>query len=94
MRVFVSWSAERSKGLAQALKNWLPLVLHYVEPWMSEASIHAGEGWGISVAKELEASNFGIICITRENLNAPWVLFEAVALAKFFQDNHLLTPRW
>ena len=42
MRVFISWSGERSKVLAQALKEWLPLVLHNVEPWMSEVDIAAG----------------------------------------------------
>lgn len=90
MRVFISWSGDRSKGLAQALKDWLPLVLHYVEPWMSEASIDAGQRWGIAVAKELEASNYGIICVTRENLNAPWVLFEAGALAKSLADSQVI----
>lgn len=90
MRVFISWSGDRSKGLAQALKDWLPLVLHYVEPWMSEASIDAGQRWGIAVAKELEACNYGIICVTRENLNAPWVLFEAGALAKSLEDSQVI----
>ncbi len=90
MRVFISWSGDRSKGLAQALNDWLPLVLHYVEPWMSEASIDAGQRWGIAVAKELEASNYGVICVTRENLNAPWVLFEAGALAKSLEDSQVI----
>lgn len=90
MRVFISWSGERSKVLAQALKDWLPLVLHYVEPWMSQANIDAGERWAVAVAKELEASNFGIICVTRENVNSPWVLFEAGALAKSLQDSRVI----
>ena len=34
----------------------------------------------------LEASNFGIICVTRDNVDQPWVLFEAGALAKSLQD--------
>ena len=34
MHVFISWSGERSKALAVALRDWLPLVLHYVEPWV------------------------------------------------------------
>lgn len=72
------------------MNDWLPLVLHYVEPWMSEASIDAGQRWGIAVAKELEVSNYGIICVTRENLNAPWVLFEAGALAKSLDDSQVI----
>lgn len=85
MKVFISWSGERSHLLAQALHGWLPLVLHYVKPWMSQADLAAGERWAQVVASELESSNFGIICITPENLNSPWILFEAGALAKSLQ---------
>jgi hypothetical protein len=85
VKVFISWSGERSQGLALALRDWLPLVLHYVDPWLSEADVAAGDRWAQEVAKELEASNFGIICVTPENMGAPWVLFEAGALAKSMQ---------
>ncbi len=90
MKVFISWSGERSEALAKALHNWFPLVLHYTEPWLSQSDIHAGERWGIEVAKNLEDCNFGIICITKENLNAPWILFEAGALAKSMQDGRVI----
>jgi hypothetical protein len=82
MKVFIGWSGARSQALAQALHDWIPLVLHYVAPWLSETDVAAGERWGEAIAKELEASNFGIICITRENLASPWILFEAGSLAK------------
>jgi hypothetical protein len=82
MKVFISWSGERSHMLAQALYGWIPLVLHYVKPWLSEADVAAGDRWAQAVAKELEVSNFGIICVTPENLASPWILFEAGALAK------------
>jgi hypothetical protein len=90
MKLFISWSGERSRALAQALHDWIPLVLHYVEPWLSEADIGAGERWADAVAKELESSNFGIICITRENVNSPWILFEAGALAKSMQGSRVI----
>ena len=90
MKVFVSWSGERSRLLAQALHGWLPLVLHYVKPWLSDADVSAGDRWAQVVAKELETSNFGIICVTPENLNSPWVLFEAGALAKAMQGSKVI----
>lgn len=90
MRVFISWSGERSRELASALKEWLPLVVSYVEPWLSDADIDAGERWGQSVAAELAASNFGIVCITSENVNSPWVLFEAGALTKSLDDSKVI----
>jgi hypothetical protein len=90
MKVFIGWSGDRSKALAQALHDWIPLVLHNVEPWVSEADIEAGERWGEVVAKELADSNFGIICVTRENVSSPWVLFEAGALAKTMQGSKVI----
>ena len=90
MKVFMSWSGERSRLLANALHDWMPLVLHYVEAWLSQADIEAGQRWADQVAKELEASNFGILCITKENVASPWVLFEAGALAKSMQGSRVI----
>lgn len=90
MKVFIGWSGERSKTMAQALHDWIPLILHNVDPWVSEADIEAGERWGEVVAKELADSTFGIICVTRENVNSPWVLFEAGALAKTMQGSKVI----
>jgi hypothetical protein len=90
MKLFISWSGERSQVLGQGLRDWIPLVLHNVVPWLSEADIEAGERWAEAIAKELEASNFGIICITKENVTSPWVLFESGALAKSLQGNKVI----
>jgi len=57
---------------------------------LSQSDIAAGERWGTEVAKELEGSNFGIICVTRENVSAPWILFEAGALAKLMQEGRVI----
>lgn len=90
MKVFISWSGERSQILAQALHGWLPLTLHFVEPWLSKSDIDAGDRWASEVGKELAASNYGIICITRENLVSPWILFEAGALAKSMEHGRVI----
>jgi hypothetical protein len=82
MKLFISWGGKRSQMLASTLRDWLPLVLYYVEPWVSEVDIAAGGRWALKLAQELEASDFGIICLTRENIESPWILFEAGSLAK------------
>ena len=86
MKVFISWSGKRSKALAVALKEWLPLILQYAKPWVSEKDISAGDRWAQAIAGELESSNFGILCITPENLRSEWILFEAGALSKSMLD--------
>lgn len=86
MKIFISWSGKRSKALAIALKEWLPLILQYAKPWVSEKDISAGERWAQAIAGELESSNFGILCITPENLRSEWIMFEAGALSKSMLD--------
>jgi hypothetical protein len=90
MKVFISWSGERSEAVAKSLREWFPLVLHYVDPWLSQSDIQAGDRWSIEVAKKLENCNFGVLCVTRQNLNSPWILFEAGALAKSMEDGRVI----
>lgn len=77
--------------MAVALHEWLPLVLHYVDPWMSQNDIAAGERWSQELAAQLDQSNFGIISVTQDNLGEPWILFEAGSLAKSLEDGRV-TP--
>jgi len=90
MKVFISWSGKRSKALAIALKEWLPLILHYTDPWVSDKDISAGDRWAQAIAGELESSNFGILCVTPENISSEWILFEAGALSKSMQDSKVI----
>jgi len=90
MKVFLGWSGERSQAMAVALRDWLPLVLHYAEPWVSETDIAAGERWADAIATELDACNFGIVCVTPENLNSPWILFEAGSLSKSLENSRVI----
>ncbi len=82
MRVFISWSGEVSMNIAVAIKEWLPAVLQAVKPYCSLDDVVKGTRWSTEVSKELEASKVGIICLVRENLQAPWIMFEAGALSK------------
>lgn len=82
MEVFISWSGLQSKHVAQSLRQWLPQVIQALRPWMSEEDVYAGAKWFSEIGAHLEVADVGIICLTPENLNAPWILFEAGALAK------------
>lgn len=82
MKIFISWSGDRSKAVAEALYRWLKDVIQFLDPWMSTESIEKGVRWASDIAETLENSKVGILCLTRENLAAPWLLFEAGALAK------------
>lgn len=92
MMVFLSWSGEKSKAAADAFRRWLPLVLHNVQPWMSDRDIGAGARWGLEVSRAMERAKFGILFVTDTNFSAPWLLFEAGALAKAVDDETFVCP--
>lgn len=81
MKVFISWSGNRSKAIAEALNNWLPNVIQAVEPWVSQ-DIEKGARWSSEIADSLEQSKVGIFCLTPDNLESPWLHFEAGAVSK------------
>jgi hypothetical protein len=82
MKVFISWSGDRSRAVADVLRRWFPSVLQAVRPYFSPDDVAKGSRWSSEIAKELEASRVGLLVITPENQEAPWLLFEAGALAK------------
>ncbi|MFT3908553.1 MAG: hypothetical protein QM737_03960 [Ferruginibacter sp.] len=82
MKVFLSWSGERSHNVGKLFNEWLPQVLQYTKPWLSSRDIDAGSIWDIELQKSLETTNVGIVCLTKENKEKPWILFESGALSK------------
>jgi hypothetical protein len=89
MKAFISWSGSQSKELGEAIRDWIPAVLQAVNPYFTPSDIEKGTRWSNDIAKELEASSVGIFCITRENIRAPWILFEAGALSKSLGKSHV-----
>ncbi len=89
MKVFISWSGELSLQVAQLLKSWVKCVLQATEPWLSSEDIAKGSVWSNEINEQLVKTSVGIICVTRENATAPWIHFEAGALAKGMAQNRV-----
>src|SRR5258708_5479435 len=85
--IFISWSGDRSRFAAEAFKDWLPHVLQAARPWISTRDIEKGTRSLSEMNKALGGMGFGMSCLTMENLDAPWILFEAGALSKAFDDD-------
>jgi hypothetical protein len=89
MKVFVAWSGDLSKSVALALRDWLPNVIQSLQVFMSDQDIAKGARWFEEVSKELQDSGFGIVCLTWENREAPWLHFEAGAIANGLGKNRV-----
>lgn len=91
MNVFISWSGERSKRVGELLDEWIQCVLQAINPWMSSKDIDRGSLWFSEINDQLQDTSVGIVCLTTTNLENPWILFEAGALAKGLSHNRVCT---
>ena len=82
MKIFVSWSGELSRRIAEVLNKWIPCIVQSVEVFFSPEDIEKGDNWDKVISKELSECKYGIICLTPDNTTAPWINFEAGAIAK------------
>jgi len=82
VKIFLSWSGDYSRDVAQLFATWIPCVLQQVDVFMSTNAIEAGDRWNDVISAALGEIDFGVIFITDENKERPWLLFEAGALAK------------
>lgn len=81
MKIFLGWSGKRSQAVAEALNVWLRDVIQAIQPFFSP-DIDKGVKWRNELDAALMGTQFGIICLTPENINNRWIHYEAGALSK------------
>src|SRR5262249_32652362 len=82
--LFLCWSGERSKQVAEALKQYFEKILRpesEARVAMSETLIDKGAPWSAHLLKDLENARAGIVCLTPENRGSAWVHFEGGGIA-------------
>lgn len=86
--LFLCWSGQRSKQVAEALRQYFESIFQTAE-WtdaepqvaMSETLIAKGVPWSPQLLKDLENARAGIVCLTPENRGSAWLHFEGGAIA-------------
>ena len=89
MKIFISWSGSLSHKIACELRDWIPSVIQSIKPYVSSEDIDKGTRWSSDIAEELQGSKYGILCLTPDNVEAPWLNFEAGALSKTLIDSYV-----
>lgn len=82
LKIFISWSGTLAKEVTKVLREWLPKMFDNIDPWASETDIDAGARGLGAIEARLNESRFGIIVVTTQNFERPWLNFEAGALSK------------
>lgn len=89
--VFLSWSGEQSKKIAEAFSDLFKSVFApTIKSFMSSRDIGAGARSIGTLFKMLEKCNYGVCFINAENARAPWIQFEAGALSKMIDDSQVM----
>ena len=89
--VILSWSGKQSNDIASAIYAWLPNILPEVRPWISSEDIPVGSPWFGELSLQLQSHRIIVACITPENAKAPWLYYEAGAIAAKLK-NSLVCP--
>lgn len=90
LKVFISWSGDLGKSIGNQLKIFLESVIQSLEIFIS-TEMERGSIWNVLINKELSNTSCGIICLTADNFESPWILFESGALAKGIEQNRIYT---
>lgn len=77
MKVFISWSKSKSMEMAIKTKAVLEKLDPSIEAFVSEVDINGGEDVQSKIIKKIEECDKLVLCFTKENRKAPWLLFEA-----------------
>lgn len=81
-KIFISWSGNNSRIIANRLKQIIEknVFNNNIKCFVSDSDIASGTDWWNKIKHELKSSELGILCITKENIQASWIYYEAGAL--------------
>lgn len=82
MKIFMSWSGDQSRMIAEKFKSFLVKIIQQSQPYISSNDIDLGSVWSRSLMQEAIERRFGLIFITPENKLSPWIHYEAGCLIK------------
>lgn len=82
MRIFLSWSGKISERIASLIRQYIPLFLDSSEiSFFYSPEIKKGVLWPTKLFENISNCQTTIICLTPENVEAPWINFEGGANA-------------
>ncbi len=81
--VFLSWSKNLAKEIAVKFRDDLEFIFgSRVTIFFSPDDIKSGQKAFNEINRQLNVTNYGVFIITEENKSAPWIFYEAGAIAK------------
>jgi len=84
MKLFIAYSGETAKRLAEEIRKWLPGMLPGLQPYFAKTDIKKGSDWRDAIGKAATKAGATMLCLTQEGMNRPWINYEAGLSARVF----------
>lgn len=81
MKAFLGWSGKTSRLIAKQLWDWIPKVNPHIRVFVSFEDIEAGTLWSVELTNMLKETSYGVLCVTSDNVKAPWLFYETGVLS-------------
>ena len=85
MELFICWSGARSRAMARIMERRLKEIVPGLEPFVS-TQIEKGSLWSDELRTRLSVADAGLLCLTPESVESPWIHYEAGLLAASVSD--------
>ncbi|SBN64711.1 TIR domain-containing protein [Curtobacterium sp. 9128] len=91
VKVFISWSGEAERRVAEALRSAITTVCAgRAQPFVSSQDIPKGERGVPFIDAQLASNDYGIVVLSAANHTKPWINYEGGAMASTL-DNPVAT---
>lgn len=90
MRIMISWAGALSRDVGIMLRELLSVTSQAADVFLSTEDIKVGASWQQALADIIASCQIAIVCITAENINSPWLMYEFGALSQRSNDNESL----
>lgn len=89
MKIFMGWSGDISKHLAETLRDWLNEVMTpHAKVFVSSKDIGLGVHWDAALSDAIASANYGVLCVTPDNMNAQWMYYEIGQMEVAMRQNN------
>lgn len=89
MEIFISFSGRLSECIATEIKKWMQKIFSCKILLFQSNDITKGANWVRELGEKLKKCNYAISILTADNVNNPWINFEAGAICTS-KDNNLV----
>ena len=89
VRIMISWSGALSRDIGIILRELLSVTSQATDIFLSAEDIKPGDNWQLAITEIIASCQIAIVCVTSENSDSPWLMYEFGVLTQKNNDDIL-----